>query len=68
VNLSSRCDKDNSLGRGDEALVIGYNAEQHTYGVEPLGAMLGHSNSDSHVNLEEAFEQLQATQDSSKKS
>lgn len=68
LNLSIRCDRDNSLGRGDEALVIGYNAEQHTYGVEPLGAMLGRGQSDSHVNLEEAFEQLEATQDSLKKS
>ncbi len=68
VNLSIRCEvPDNPLGRGDEALIIGYNAEQHTYSVEPLSAMLGKredASSASHVSLEEAFQELEASQES----
>lgn len=39
VNLSIRCEV-GSLRRGDEALIIGYDADSHIYSVEPLDAML----------------------------
>lgn len=71
VNLSIRCHTSpNTLTRGDEALIISYNTEQHTYTVEPLGAMLSTAsaqNDQSHVNLEQAFEELEAQQAARKK-
>lgn len=67
VNLSIRCEReDNGLKRGDEALIIGYDAARHLYMVEPMNAMLGRgagSSAEGGVSLEQAFDALRAEQE-----
>jgi hypothetical protein len=45
VNI--RCDRENSLGRGDEVLIIGYDEEDEAYAVEPMGDLIDSSSSSS---------------------
>lgn len=65
INFSIRCETENSLSKGDEALVIGYDEDAHIYFVEPLDAMLSGKprHERSADELEAVFDELEAKQE-----
>ena len=66
INFSIRCEEENSLSKGDDALVIGYDENAHVYYVEPLDSMLSGKSKHggkSAQELEAVFDELEAQQE-----
>jgi|GEM_PF-1426750 len=65
INFSIRCEEENSLTKGDDALVIGYDEAAHVYYVEPLDAMLRSKSGrrKSATELEAVFDELESQQE-----
>lgn len=60
MEVAIRCeDLNNALGRGDEALIIAYDADKHVYFVTPLGQLI-QSPSAQTQTLSEEIQELEA--------
>ena len=60
LTLSIRCAHKNNLGRGDKALIIGFDSEDNCYEVEPFDEMLARPSGQQEVVLDEIdFEGLE---------